>query len=74
MKRPCLEYASLPDVPVSQLSPAEQLICKIAWIGDNAAYGVEDACKRLIDDVRAGSFSGAVDRPRYHLPPEANEA
>lgn len=63
MKRPALDYAALPDVPVSQMTPAQQLICKVAWISDNAAYGTLEATKLLIDDIRAGSFTGATPRP-----------
>lgn len=63
MKRPALDYAALPDVPVSQMTPAEQLIAKVAWISDNAAYGTLEAAKLLIDDIRAGSFTGATPRP-----------
>jgi hypothetical protein len=67
MKRDILEYAKLPDVPVSQLSPAERIIAGIAWMADNEGYGIKDAARKLIDDMRREYVQGddSKDAERY---------
>ncbi len=67
MKRDILEYAKLPDVPFSQLSPAERIIAGIAWMADNEGYGIKDAARKLIDNVRR-EFMGASGTPSGHGP------
>jgi len=52
MKREILEYAKLPDVPLSQLSVKDQIIAAVAWMADNEGYGIKDAAKKLIDTLR----------------------
>lgn len=61
MKRECLEYANLPDKSVKELSPAEDLIASIAWMGDNEGYGIQEAARKTIDKVRALSSLSAAD-------------
>ncbi len=52
MKREVLEYAALPDAPLSQLSKVDQIVAGIAWLADNEGYGIKEAAKSVIDNLR----------------------
>lgn len=54
MQRPCLDHLEekkpgMKEIRTGEQTAAQDLLASIAWLGDNAGYGIIDPCRETID-------------------------